>query len=552
MAEDKRQQLTVWDYGQIIFRRKWFFIIPTVIVFLTAVIGTRFLPKIYRSSTTILVQETGLVNPNLLGDMAVSSTVDSRLVLLETEIKSSKRLKQLIHQIEADQTLTSPDQMNSLINHLRRNISVEMDYHKVTGLTIIIAYEGPEPYTVQEVVKGITDIFMEENLLLQKEESTTTIDFIKEQLENYKQRLEEAEKALQKFQEENLLELPVGTSKEGGAGKESTQIIVSPDLDKLTSTQSSLMEVNLQIQMLEKQKAMLRRQLSGEEKVILDAVTKEVNPVAAKLQERLIGLQAELADARTQFTEEHPEVLRLKMTIERIKDQLAQEEKTIRSGEVTKVNPIYQELERKYREVELAIDSFRTRQGELSGLVARYKERVKDVPKRELEYSRLIRNQATNQKIYNMFFDKLQAADISWDLEGTKRERKFIILEEPQLPTSPIKPKKEAIALLGLFIGMGLGLGCVFLTEYTDHSFRSVEDAQVFLGLPALGSTALIITETEEARQQLYSRIIWAVLGVILVAVLAAGSIQYYREHIRNQETPMSAIIQKGGKVWGR
>lgn len=547
MVEDKKQQITVWDYGQILFRRKWFFVIPTVVVFLCAVIGVHFLPKIYQSSSTILVQETGLIDTRLVGDVGRGTPMQARLLFLDAQIKDSGKLKQLIQRIGLDRILSSPQQMESLISHIRSNLTVRMERWDPL---VTIRYEGQDPYIVQQVVKGITNLFMEESALLEETESDITVDFIQTQLMAYKEKLDEAERALQKFKEENLLELPVEVSRragtEGEAAAAKQQIIVSPDLNILMATQSALMEVNLELQTLEKQKAVVRRQLSAEKRVIISEVTKEENPVAAKLQENLLGLHSNLADARTQFTEDHPNVIRIETMIERVKKQLDQEEKTIRSGERTTINPAYQAMEQQYRDIEMKIDALGAKQKELALLTAKYKERVKDVPQREREYAKMIRDKETVENLYNMFINQLQVAGISEDVMKKKKERKFIVVKEADLPTSPVKPKKDTIALLGLFIGMGLGLGCVFAVEYTDHSFRSAEDAQVFLGLPSLGATANIITEEDEARQQLYSRLLLAVLGFILVVAVAAGSIQYYRNHIQKQESPISVILRKG------
>ncbi|MBM3253387.1 MAG: hypothetical protein FJZ16_03965, partial [Candidatus Omnitrophica bacterium] len=56
-------QASLRDYLQMIFHRKWFFILPFVIVFFTATIGSFFLPKYYRSSILILIEEEKPVNP---------------------------------------------------------------------------------------------------------------------------------------------------------------------------------------------------------------------------------------------------------------------------------------------------------------------------------------------------------------------------------------------------------------------------------------------------------------------------------------------------------
>ena len=69
------------DYIKVIFRRKWFLIIPMAIGIIGGTISGNVLPKAYRASTLILVEEGRVINPLIQG-LAVSTSTAQRLAIL--------------------------------------------------------------------------------------------------------------------------------------------------------------------------------------------------------------------------------------------------------------------------------------------------------------------------------------------------------------------------------------------------------------------------------------------------------------------------------------
>lgn len=62
------------------------------------------------------------------------------------------------------------------------------------------------------------------------------------------------------------------------------------------------------------------------------------------------------------------------------------------------------------------------------------------------------------------------------------------IIDEAEIPSSPIKPdKKMNIAIAGV-IGIMLGIGVIFVAEFMDNSVKTAEDVQKYTGLPVIGN----------------------------------------------------------------
>ena len=176
------------DYLKMVFRRKWLLIIPIVIGLIGGVIALNILPKIYRASTLILVEEGRIINP-LISGLAVSTSTSQRLVVLREQILGWDRINQLITSLNLAKDVRSQIQFEGLVKNLRRNIRVGLRSDNI----ISIYYEGQDPVNVQNIVKTITDIFIAENLKQQNSETENAIAFIDDQLGLYQKQLKQSE-----------------------------------------------------------------------------------------------------------------------------------------------------------------------------------------------------------------------------------------------------------------------------------------------------------------------------------------------------------------------
>ncbi|MFC1632431.1 GNVR domain-containing protein [Candidatus Omnitrophota bacterium] len=176
------------DYIKIVFRRKWFLIIPLVLGILGGVIAGNTMPKIYRSSTLILVEEGRIINPLIKG-LAVSSSTAQRLAILREQILGWDRINQLITKLSLASDVKNQKHFEDLVKELRNKIKVNL-----RGPSIVsISYDGPDPEKAKNIVQTITDIFIAENLRQQNQETGAAISFINDQLALYQKKLKQSE-----------------------------------------------------------------------------------------------------------------------------------------------------------------------------------------------------------------------------------------------------------------------------------------------------------------------------------------------------------------------
>ena len=125
-----------------------------------------------------------------------------------------------------------------------------------------------------------------------------------------------------------------------------------------------------------------------------------------------------------------------------------------------------------------------------------------------------------NQDIYKMLLQRLETAKITLGLEKFKEGSNFNIVEPARVPLTPSFPDKIMFLVAGIVLGIVAGVGCIFLAEKMDSSFKDVNDAKASLDLPILGVISTIITEDEFCMKRNKEKIGYAFLGVVFVAAV--------------------------------
>ena len=202
MMEEPRQASGLHGLPAVWSRRKWLAILVFIFPMSAAVSLLVFLPNIYQSTATVLVDRQQV--PEAFVQPTVTSALETRLHTISQEILSRSRLEALITRFGLYADLRKRIPSEEVIERMRKDIKLELKGVDVRGarqatVAFTISYQGSDPATVSLVTNTLASFYIEENLKARERQATGTAQFLKVQLEETKKRLDDQEQRVSAF-----------------------------------------------------------------------------------------------------------------------------------------------------------------------------------------------------------------------------------------------------------------------------------------------------------------------------------------------------------------
>jgi len=514
--------VSVRDYMRMIFRRKWARVLP--------VLGGIFLffplwatmPEKYRAVATVRRQDYSATKT---GPAALISSESPRIDVraIEAEVFAWNNLHEVLVETKQDVDLHSPAEWQAKYDELRKAISVKPAAQS-RGIDLIdFEVILPDPALAQQIANTVANNFVERSKSAQRSGGLTAIDFLQREMDKFRELLRKTEMELDRYRDEHFADLP---DVKNGIRNRLLSLRIQEDARRL-----QLQEAQSRLEETEKQLAQI-------EPTVRSEVTKQQNPAVVDLRNSLSEKERALQMLLISYTDDHPEVVRLRAEIAAIKDQLEGLPERIDVSERQTINPQYQELLSERLRLKQEIRGHEAALRTLGAELAAHDLELADVVKQEKHYNDLLRNQREYSELYDQYRRQLAEAQ----RRVTVQEEEYVTRVELYAPAlKPAIPYRRPVAKLAmacLFGGVAAGVALMFGLEFSDRSFRNVEDAAGFLKVPILGSlTTIVPPEVQQARR----RRKWAIAGIVLVVLLvllAAGTFWY----IEGAHTPGDVV----------
>lgn len=502
MVEGNSTDFDIRNYLIIIKKRRYLALSIALAVISVFTWGSFLLPKTYEASSTVFVDRSTLIEPLIKG-VGVSTSMEERLRSLKESITSRNIIVRVIKKLDLDTKIKNEGQYENLAEGIRKNLNIttkSAGRERETDL-FIVAYKDKNPKTASDFVNTLVSEYIEENIGYRRTDAFGAYEFIDKQLLEYKGRLEESDKAIRTFREKNPRLIP-----------QSETAVMS----RLEGFQTSMIESEIRLKELTRKKTNIEKQLSGEKEMTVAFVTK------GSPQDRLTALNNQLMTLVAKYTENHPEVIRLKIEIEDIKRQISQPKDSLpetQGSETSALNPIYQQLKEELTKTDNEIESLRARISEVSRQQQMTQSVLGKMPRELEEWTKLQRDRNVYQKIYDELVQKLESAKVSKDIELTDKNTKFRIVDPAVAPQFPVFPNRIKIILIGAALGLALGIGIPIWLDNLANSFKSDSSIEEKLKMPVLTMIPKIIVQEEELSQKRFDRRIFAASAAYLLII---------------------------------
>jgi len=495
--------LSIHDYLEIVFRRKWHIIFPLVFSVLISFGVYKYLPKAYRATTLILVQAQSI--PENFVRSTITDSVVNRLNTISQEILSRTRLEKVIQEFNLYADLQNKVPMEVVIEKMRKGIEVKVqeERNERRQNSFTISFEGGEPRTVMMVTNKLASLFIDENLKLRELQAEETSDFMSKELLKTEDQLKRKEQDVRAFRERNMGQLPQQ---------------IEANLRILEQLQQQLRMASEKIRAAEDRSMIFQGQIEQMKRLERrkDSVSSQEDPIGERFSEDpLVNqwylLQRELAIAQTKLKETHPDMIDLKKKIAALESQLEGRSNAHREGEGTvarnlpppALHPgnerLYAQFKEQYSSSLLEAKRLKEEEKSLKEQMSLYQRRIEETPKREQELVLLTRDYDQLKSSYQSLLDKKMQAQMAENLERRQKGMQFKILDPAVLPEKPVKPDRNKILLIGAFIGLVMGLGLTWFRESSDQSFRTVADLEDYLAIPVLARVPNLKEEKKAA-----------------------------------------------------
>ena len=475
--------LTFEDYSAILKRRWWMVAIPAVILPVIAFASSYFVQPQYLSQTLVLVEQQKV--PEDYVRPVVSEDLTGRLASMREQILSRARLMPIIERFNLYGN--GKMSMDDRIDITRKNIDIKPIHSEMArtgGLPgFFISFTASDARTAQQVAGEITSLFVNENLRSRASSVEGTQEFLQGQLAEAKQNLDDQDAKLAAFEQKYMGKLP---------GEE------APNMNMMSSLNTQLDATTQALARMEQDKSYEEAMLAQQQSV---AQTSERGGAAPQAQQaELQGLLNEEADLTKRYTDDYPDVAAVRRKIKDLRAEMASAPPPAPTAPVSVANradsPAVLQLRGQIRSLDQAIAQKRHEQGQISGQLKIYQDRISSSPMVQEEYKNLTRDYSTAQAFYDSLLKNVNQSKMATDLEKRQQGEQFKVMDEPNLPDEPSYPKRGVFLTGGLAAGLGLGLLLVAWIEYRDTALRSERDIWAFTKLPTLA----VISLTGDAR----------------------------------------------------
>src|SRR5918996_5461798 len=310
---NQQASLTLTDYWQIVVRKKWLIVGCLLFSAIVAATLCYVLPKSYRSSTLILVENQKV--PEDYVKATVIGSIEERLTMIQQQVMSRTLLTSVIDEFKLYQDDIEQGGLESVIESLRKNIKVETVGTAGPGGMIrgieafTISFGHQEPKTAMKVTGRLASLFIEENLKVREQLAEGTSEFLDQELNLAKARLEEKEQAIRAFKSKHLGDLPQQMEANLRAlDRLQNDLIAATDMYNSLSGRLGMIE-----------KAITEYETTGKAEEGLVGGEGGI----AHLHARLKDLERNLVILSSEYKDTYPDIVQTKREIEKLKIQLA-------------------------------------------------------------------------------------------------------------------------------------------------------------------------------------------------------------------------------------
>lgn len=403
------------------------------------------LPKKYTSGVMIQVKPqnsalSAMANNSALLSLAGISAGDSVLDYMSL-LKSNRVIDPVIKKLDnADAENERFDAEDFVKKYM------QIDNPRGTSiLSFTITADSPE--NAQRIAQDVVDSLQEAIAGVSFTQDSTLFKILDKKNEDAKHKMDMDIAALEKYKQENGVFSPSEQEKmllEQASGYEKAK---SDETVKLNTNSAILSSIESQI--------------DTQNKNLIDSQMAD-NPEIQSIRKELFSANEQLAKLQFKFTDDYPEVVKVKENISYLEKQLAKTVAQSISSENVTISPVQMDLLQKRVVVKNNVEAASAALAKLDELGKQNVEKSNQFSRKTVKFLELQRNAKVSTDTYNLLTKSLEELKIKENLEAMDVR----VLNPPTYPVKHSWPRKLYVMLVGGLLYLVIAGGFIYV-QYT-------------------------------------------------------------------------------------
>ena len=403
------------------------------------------LPKKYTSSVMIQVKpQSGSLNTMInntallsLAGISTGGSVLDYMSLLKSDRVINPVIKKLDNEDAEDERFTAEDFVKKYM---------QIDNPRGTSiLSFTITADSPE--NAQRIAQDVVDSLQDTIAGVGSTQDSTLIKILGKKNEDAKHKMDADLAALEKYKQENGVFIHNEQEKlllEQAAGYEKAK---SDETVKLNTNTAILSSIEAQI--------------DTQNKNLIDTQMAD-NPEIQSIRKELFNANEQLAKLQFKFTDDYPEVVKVKENISYLEKQLAKTVAQSISSENVTLSPVQMDLLQKRVVAKNNVESANAALTKLEELSKQNLEKSNQFSQKSVKFLELQRNAKVSTDTYNLLTKSLEELKIKENLEAMD----IRVLNSPTYPVKHSWPRKLYVMMVGGLLYLVIAGGFIYI-QYT-------------------------------------------------------------------------------------
>lgn len=472
-----------------------------------------FIPNSYESQAKVSV----MVQTTLQGKTGIEPRdLDKDIDRVRQTLTSTVNMEKVVRGTSLARTVSSDADLADRIKSLQEGITVEEKQDGLLEITAESAFSGlsdsENAKLAPEIAQKLIDIFIEENLIGDRAETSQALKFLDARVAERQKQLEEMEAKRTAFEQKYLGLLPGENS--ASSRMETLRGEQSRIDSELISAQSSLASLNTQ---LASTSATISQPSYG------GGGGGGIGPARARLN----ALEGQLADMRGKgWTEGHPDVVALRNQIPAARAAAAGEPVSGGGGggSIQVPNPLYSSLRTMQADKQASVSALTSRKSQIESEIVGIQSKLAAEPGVQAEMDKINRDYDVLKKQYETLLADREEMKMRGQVETQTNAVQFKVTDPPTQPRAPSAPNRPLFLFGILALGLIAGIAAAFVKSQLQNNFSSAQKLEKATGLPVIGSiseTVSAAARTAAKKRNKQFAMGMAGLGVAFVLLMA-------------------------------